>query len=412
MNFKNIKNLEEEAYLNCKNLYDKNEAIFRNFNYNKEEINNLLLAIYKIFSFLDDKGRAYTNLIFSNNNFILFKDSSYLLPGCISIEIYKNFMQLESKFDDITGNRNFIRLTVTPDNIYTTGYLKESGKPAITIRGEKQKGLSIITPQTRYVIANEETWHVFATLVDSTLNDSYFKTIKNQEDLLSKLNMTLKTRNLQEYQENLLKLLNIYLPDFTYLKYWQINISNFFVATALDNYLKDIKGTKESIKGLDADIKAIEKFINYQVTDEFTKKKRKLIDIPLYLRDTIEQTQCEFLDVLSTLEEKDIDIYLVGLAYFATYCQDFGILSGRNFYGANIYMRYAGYKMNVATKSTVLGIPLIEYAKARSNDNYPEIATFFQMLGFDLDKDSKSPTDISLFKNLLPFKVLNKTRHL
>ena len=75
-------------------------------------------------------------------------------------------------------------------------------------------------------------------------------------------------------------------------------------------------------------------------------------------------------------------------------------------------MRYAGYKMNVATKSTVLGIPLIEYAKARSNDNYPEIATFFQMLGFDLDKDSKSPTDISLFKNLLPFKVLNKTRHL
>ena len=136
----------------------------------------------------------------------------------------------------------------------------------------------------------------------------------------------------------------------------------------LISYEDDITISKNPIKGINVNPDGVEKFLEFEIIDEFNIP-HKLVDIPLYLIDDLTKSKCPFLDTLNSLSIKDIDIYIVGLAYFATYCQDFGELSGNNYYGANIYPRYAGQKMNIAINSSVLNIPLSHYALARYQKN-------------------------------------------
>ena len=430
MNFSDINwmDCDQEAYINCKCLYNNNIETFLNtLGRDNPKTSFILFQIYKMFCYMEDKGKSYPNFKYDNGRFILFKDNEYNLPGCIYITTYGNFIQIDCEFDKFTGYRNFIRLTITPNNSYITGYLKEKDKPAITINGnderDKEFVLNVTAPNKRYIIQGDEAWHIFATLSSSILNKNYFKTIKDKGELLNRLISTLNEKGLFNYQEDLIKLVRELLKEDVGLEYYEIDISNFFVAKSLENYLDNIKYEdkidvkKEDIKGLDVGIDAIKKFSEYQVIDEFNGAIKRLIDIPLYLKDTIDESKCEFLDELIKVKEEDIDVYIVGLAYFATYCSDFGRLSGRNFYGANIYPRYSGYKNNVVIKSSLLGIPLSDYAIARCNDSYdncPQVTTLFKMLGFNMDdRYTYSRIDTSEFKKLLPYipVVTNKRRN-
>ncbi len=408
---------DQEAYINCKCLYNNNMDTFINtFGYHSDKTDFVLFQIYKIFSYLDDKGKSYSNFKYDNGRFVLFKDNEYNLPGCIYISDYGSFIQIESEFDKFTGYRNFIRITISQKNSSINGYLKESDKPAITIKGDNEASnnfiLNVTTPNKRSIIKGDEAWHIFATLSSNTLNKNYFKTIRDKNELLNRLINTLNEKGLVNYQEDLIKLVKELLKENVGIEYYETDISNFFVAKSLENYLDNIKYEdkidvkKEDIKGLNLGVDAIKRFSEYKIVDEFTGEERKLTDIPLYLRDTVDEAQCEFMDALK-IDEKDLDIYIVGLAYFATYCSDVGELSGRNYYGANIYPRYSGYKNNVAIKSTLLGFPLADYALARCNDSYdrcPQVSTFFKMLGFNIDnRDTYSKIDTSELKKLLPY---------
>lgn len=419
---------DQEAYINCKCLYNNNMDTFINtFGYHSDKTDFVLFQIYKIFSHLDDKGKSYLNFKYDNGRFILFKDNEYNLPGCIYISVYGSFMQIDCEFDKFTGYRNFIRLTITPNNSYITGYLKEKDKPAITINGNDERDkkfvLNVITPNKRSIIKGDEAWHILATLSSSVLNKNYFKTLRDKNELLSRLIGTLNEKGLFNYQEDLIKLVKELLKENVGIEYYETDISNFFVAKAIQNYLDTIKYEdkidvkKEEIKGLNLGVDAIKRFSEYKIIDEFNGEQKRLIDIPLYLRDTVDEDQCEFMDKLIKVKEEDIDVYIVGLAYFATYCSNVGELSGRNYYGANIYPKYSGYKNNVAIKSSLLGIPLNDYALARCNDSYdncPQVTTFFKMLGFNIDdKYTYSRIDTSEFKKLLPYipVVTNKRRN-
>ena len=430
MKFSNINwiDCDQEAYINCKCLYNNNMDTFINtFGYHSDKTGFLLFQIYKIFSYLNDKGKSYSNFKYDNGRFVLFKDNEYNLPSCIYISVYGSFMQIESEFDKVTGYRNFIRMTITPENIYIVGILKEGNNPAITIRGDNETNdnfiLNIITPDKRSIIQGDEAWHIFSMLSSNTLNKNYFKSIKDKNELLHNLMNKLYEKWLSKYKEDLIKLVKELLKEDVSIEYYETDISNFFVAKSLENYLDNIKYEdkidvkKEDIKGLNLGVDAIKRFSEYKIIDEFNGEQKRLIDIPLYLRDTVDEAQCEFMDKLIKVKEEDIDVYIVGLAYFATYCTDFDRLSGRNFYGANIYPKYSGYKNNVAIKSSLLGIPLSDYALARCNDSYdncPQVTTFFKMLGFNIDdKYTYSRIDTSEFKKLLPYipVVTNKRRN-
>lgn len=391
----------QQAYINCKILYDNNKHQFiETFGYNSPTIDYILFQIYKIFSYLNDKGATFTNLSISNNKITIFKDKSYNSPGNIIISIYRNFLQIECQLTKYTGYRNFIRLTITKNEIYTTGFIKDDENPAITITGKKEKdqkgNLEIVTPSQKYYINNDDPWHIFSILIDNILNDYYFNSINNlpNQEIYSKLLNTLFRFGLSKYQEELNRLISPILLSKVDINYYQNEISNFFISKKLQEYLKsllyedDITISKNPIKGINVNPDEIEKFLEFEVIDEFNIP-HKLVDIPLYLIDDLTKSKCPFLDTLNSLSIKDIDIYIVGLAYFATYCQDFGELSGNNYYGANIYPRYAGQKMNIAINSSVLNIPLSHYALARyqkNGDNFPQMCNFFHILGFSFGK--------------------------
>lgn len=418
----------QQAYINCKILYDNNKHQFiETFGYNSPTIDYILFQIYKIFSYLNDKGATFTNLSISNNKITIFKDKSYNSPGNIIISIYRNFLQIECQLTKYTGYRNFIRLTITENEIYTTGFIKDDENPAITITGKKEKdqkgNLEIVTPSQKYYINNDDPWHILAILVDNVLGNNYFEKLKDNKDIFSKLNSTLIQKGLSEYQLEFTKLIHRYLYSSSDISYYQNDISLFFVIKSLINYLKEIKFDNQinikqkNIVGLNLSSESIQHFINYEVKDNITGKPIKLIDIPLKFTDTYNQSYCEFLDYLHNLSEDDVDIFIIGLAYFATYCQDFGEISGKNLYGANIYPRYAGYKMNVAIQSSILNIPLVDFAKARyvqNGDNHPEVCLIFKNFGFNFsttrqpNKITESPNgeiDISQFTNYFPYNL-------
>lgn len=429
MSFKEInwQEADQQAYINTSVLEEKNKIVFdRLFGNDKEKKDAVLFQIYKIFSYLSDKGTSYTKASSEENRLIIFKEKTYGEPGNIVITTYRNFFQIECELARYTGNRDFIRLTITPEEAYVTGYIKEKEKPACTIKGAKQKEteftLEIVDNEKRHKIEGDEPWHILSALAESVIGKKQYTeltTSKNKNDIWTKLYSILCSRGLQKHLEEL----NIHLCQLHTrrdIEYMQDEISMFFVTKALTSYVENIhfedkiKHQEEKIRGIEADEEAINRFANYQISDKYTGETKKLTDIPLYLLDTAANSQCEFLDALNELPEKDIDIYVVGLAYFATYCTSFGEQSGRNFYGANIYPRYAGYKMATAVKSSVLGIPLADYARARyekNGENYPEICILFKMLGFDFGEGEKNhqilecrPNEIntSLLKQLLP----------
>lgn len=403
MNFKNINWLEadQQAYINTQTLYNNNRRFFEElYGYNSKEQDLILYQIYKIFSYLEDKGSSYNNITINNHSLIIFKEKSFNNPGNIKINLYRNFLQIESSLTKYTENRNFIRITMNKDEIYVNGYLKIENQPTITFKGFKKDNnhfnLEINMPNTQYLIRNDEPWHIFSILIDNILNDYYFNSINNlpNQEIYSKLLNTLFRFGLSKYQEELNRLISPILLSIVDINYYQNEISNFFISKKLQEYLKsllyedDITISKNPIKGINVNPDGIEKFLEFEVIDEFNIP-HKLVDIPLYLIDDLTKSECPFLDALNSLSIKDIDIYIVGLAYFATYCQDFGELSGNNYYGANIYPRYAGQKMNIAINSSVLNIPLSHYALARyqkNGDNFPQMCNFFHILGFSFGK--------------------------
>lgn len=430
MNFKNINWLEadQQAYINTQTLYNNNRRFFEElYGYNSKEQDLILYQIYKIFSYLEDKGSSYNNITINNHSLIIFKEKSFNNPGNIKINLYRNFLQIESSLTKYTENRNFIRITMNKDEIYVNGYLKIENQPTITFKGFKKDNtpfnLEINMPNTQYLIQNDEPWHILAILVDNVLGNNYFEKLKDNKDIFSKLNSTLIQKGLSECQLEFTKLIHRYLYSNSDISYYQNDISLFFVIKSLINYLKEIKFDNQinikqkNIVGLNLSSESIQHFINYEVKDNITGKPIKLIDIPLKFTDTYNQSYCEFLDYLHNLSEDDVDIFIIGLAYFATYCQDFGEISGKNLYGANIYPRYAGYKMNVAIQSSILNIPLVDFAKARyvqNGDNHPEVCLIFKNFGFNFsttrqpNKITESPNgeiDISQFTNYFPYNL-------
>ena len=424
MKFKDVKwqDAEQEAYINCKVLYEKNKHVFlEKFGYDSDKTEYILFQIYKIFSYLDDKGKSFTNLLTRGNQFILFKDNSYGLAGNIVIDICFNFIQIESELTRYTGNRNFVRLTVNEKEAYMTGYLKEQSSPTITIKGvQKSDGIytEIVTPSKKSTISDDELYHVFAIMIENIPSNDLFNLARENNDILNRFVNFLNTKGLSEHQKELYQLLAKCLNSSVDISYFQNEISTFFIVQSIAKYLDDIKMSSSvrirqtEIKGIDVGVDAIDKFLNYQVLDKYTATTKKLTDIPLYLLDTTVTSQCEFLNALNDIKDEDIDVFLIGLAYFATYCSSFGELSGNNFYGANIYPRYAGYKMNVATKSTVCGLSIADYALARYNqdeENYPQLCVLFKMLGFNTDDTNNKcqKIDTTTFKKLVPYVNLD-----
>lgn len=424
MDFKKIdwQEADQQAYINTSILHDKNKNTFDELFGSDEEKRNLVLyQIYKIFSYLSDKGASYTRAASEYNRLTIFKEKTYGEPGNITISIYRNFLQIESELARYTGNRDFVRLTITPEEAYITGYIKEKEKPACTIKGRKTKDeeftLEIVDNEKRYTIKGDEPWHIFSSLANSVIGKKLFTELtSSKNDIATRLTSFSFSRGLHKHQEELYQLVKECLNTSVDIDYMQDDISAFFVTKGLAQYVEEIqlenkiKYQEEKITGLEIEAQTIDRFANYQIQDRYTKEWKKLMDIPLSLLDTTEISQCEFLDALNEIPEKDTDIFVVGLAYFATYCTSFGELSGRNFYGANIYPRYAGYKMATAIKSSVLGIPLVDYARARyekEGDNYPEICILFNMLGFNFGKGGIkecNPREINTtaFKQLLP----------
>lgn len=432
MLFKDInwQEADQNAYINTKVLYDKFRHLFDElygFQNSKQDL--ILYQIYKIFSYFQDKGTSYTNITINNNQLILFKDKSFGNPGNIKITLYRNFLQIESSLTKYTGDRNFIRIIINPQEIYINGFIKEENKPAITIKGIKNKNkdltIEVTEPNQRNIIQNDEPWHIFSVLIENILDDKYFNNLSSTTptNIWKKLSSTLYQKGLSHYQEEFFTLLHKCLQDNIDISYYQEELSTFFITRNITEYLNNlpynnnIKLTQIPIKGLNINEESIQKFLNYEITDEYNRKY-KLTDIPLSLVDTTNISKCQFLDILNNLREDEIDIYIVGLAYFATYCTSFGELSGHNFYGSNIYPKYAGYKMNVAIKSSLLGIPLVDYARARyqkNGENYPQICHFFKILGFDFKKGERNNQLLESEQNSIDVyrfkKLINNGKH-
>ena len=162
---------------------------------------------------------------------------------------------------------------------------------------------------------------------------------------------------------------------------------------------------KEPIVGLELDETAIKKFVDYEVTDIFGQKN-KLIDIAVYMQDYDNDSySCPFLEALETIPKKDIDVFIVGLCYFATYCTELGRVDAHNRYGRTPAKRLSGEKLNIAIKSSLLGVKVADYAEVR--ETYDEtdfiMRCFFNEMGFDniVNLDKKPNVSVDKFEDIM-----------
>lgn len=417
---------DQDAYIYTSVLYKNNKSVLdEQYGYHSEELDLALYHIYKIFSYLQDKGASYSKVSSTGSRIVLFKEKTYGAEGNISLMIYPQFSQIETKLVPYTQDRDFIRIMTSNDQITLNGCIRQGDNPPCTIRGNNQTGkflLTITDGNNRYHIESEEPWRLFATLTENVIGRKLWQELTSSKlDAGSRISNYLWNQGLGKHQEQLHQLLSHVFHSSANISCFQEEISQFFISASFQKYLEElpyhphIQYQKEEIKGLQVDKDAIERFKQYQVADRYTGKKRFITDIPLQFIDMDNYCECEFLDALNQIPDEEVDIFIIGMAYFATYCRYFGEMTGRNLYGAGIYPRYAGYKMDVAGKSSVLGIPLSSFARARyvnGGEHVPEICIVFKMLGFQFGEGEKNGTileskpleiDINPFKQLLPY---------
>lgn len=417
-------NRDRKAYDNLVYVLGKNYYNLERMSKQKRE--DLIEIIYHVFCGLNDKGEGYRKSIINPDDAKLFGDDYNSSFGNVMIDRdYESWIAVS-----YLNYFSHIRYTKYRKEDILSGVLSLNDKVVTTITGSKENGKSsrieITTKDYVFKIKGLELPYLVGLLSSGVISEKRLRGKDNSKENIKELEEEL----LFEYpfldRYDLSKFINKTMNENVDLHYYGINISNYVMEKSLDNFLDELeKGyvpgveiTKEELKGLKIGKSSIEKFKDYEVTDIFGSKV-KLLNIPLYLQDTAweERVECPFLDAISLVPDSDIDVFVVGLCYFANYCDDLGRVDGRNRMGTMIANRLRGKKLNIAIKSSVLGVPLSDYVNYR-HDYYQDsdaiLSEFYRNLGFDIDKQElrEAPNykdiDVWSFRELLPKTMVNR----
>lgn len=428
-----FRTLDKMAYNNVIGAIKKNSQDLSE----SEKIKKALMIemIYEIFRGLPDKGEEYRHsyINLDDKEAKLFTDdynASFgpivVMPSFYSLvaESYLNFF-------------SHIRVTQYEKDATISGLLDLNDRVVTKISGKKENGkpseIEIDTKDYVYNVKGLEFPYLVGLLAGGVVSKKSLKgkenTRENREELVR--NLLSKYPFLDRY--DLYDFINKNVNEFVDLHYYDTKISNYVIEKSLEHFLNEIemgyiKGvsvTKEEIKGLDVGKEAIEKFKNYEVTDIYGTRG-KLIDVPLYLHDVGSSVECPFMEFLSKLPDDDLDVFIVGLCYFANYCGDLGRVDGRNRMGALCANWLRGKKLNTAIKSSVLGVSLADYVNYRRDSYYKSydyqqesdfmISEFYRNLGFTIDTDDirDNPyyrsADVWAFRNMLPYMSPDRRR--
>lgn len=412
MNFNNIEpsKIDYQAYGNLRDLIRKNPNFFMELS--KKEQDLFYDFIYNLFTNLPDKGVAYKNSLFNDRNQLLYKQPTNNRAECISLKILsENYMNAVC-YDGIIIEKY-------PEGISLSATLSLNNRIRTVISGraepKKASSLQIVTADYNYEITGASLFAFFASLSECIVSQSTLKELEETNNARSDLQAYLKSNYpfLDDFQLSRFISENVnfrYPLSSEYPKISNYIIEQFmnhFISEVEKGFIKDTSITVEPITGLDVGADAIKRFGEYEV--EIFGQKVKLIDIELFMQDDDTICYCPYLDALNTLPKEDTDVYIVGLCYFATYCDKLGKVDSHNRYGSTIARRLSGQKLNTAIKSTLLGVWVADYASSRAEirkDNYDESAflmrDFFNRLGFGNAVNIFEPqnVDVTEFKRI------------
>lgn len=381
-------------------------------NYTEPQIKEILRQIYNIFVNLTDFGNGYSRMSVNDERVILFKEGTYRSPGNITISVNSFNTSIETSLTSDPLNRDYVSVRLYDGLKVVDSIFKNHGGPMCTIKGETKTDtllLKIVDEDNVYT-TEDNPYHAIATLANSVMPKKEYEDLisGSKYDVLGKIKEYLRLKSI-ELTDKDIEFITNEIATSTDLDYSYDRLNEYFIRLGLREYLSHKNNkTSNSLIPINADEISIEKFKKYEVLDEYNNKVR-LIDIPLYLLDNNRKRKCPFLDALNKV--KDIDVYTVGLAYFASYCKEFGPMSGFNLYGGSFYTKMDNEKLNTAIKSKVLGLPIEDYAIERlankEDMESPVMQVVLSNLGFDIKdqitNEQRSKTiDTTRFKELLP----------
>lgn len=403
-----------QAYSNLRNLRNKNIDYFDDLS--DEERKLQLNFIYDLFANFADKGFEYKDSRFNPYYGVeLHKQKSIKASTDICIfSIVPNYISAKIKpayYDDIVIEKS-------SDKVILSANLALSSNLKTVIYGEQKPDsksqISIVTADYNYEITGASLFSLFGELKDCVVSQNELEELSTSTNYSRyALQEFMKTRYPFLDDLQLQRFINKNVKSGSSFGYYQSMLSNYAIEKYLLNYVKEvekgyIEGTtlkKEPIVGLELDEAAIKKFVDYEVTDIFGQKN-KLIDIAVYMQDYDNDSySCPFLEALETIPKKDIDVFIVGLCYFATYCTELGRVDAHNRYGRTPAKRLSGEKLNIAIKSSLLGVKVADYAEVRETSDETDfiMRCFFNEMGFDniVNLDKKPNVSVDKFEDIM-----------
>lgn len=422
--------IDERAYDNLIYALHKNNLSSKTMqnpydlaNHKKEVMARM---VYEIFCGLADKGEGYRHSIIGLDRARLFDDDYNANFGNVDIVTNYDLLIAESHLE----YNSYIKVIKGNDKTTIFGLLQLNDGVVTQVSGKEENGMisevQIASKDYVYYIKGLKLPYLVGLLSSGVISGKFLRGKENTRDGRAAVVNELLNRYPFLDRYDLYDFINKNVTEYVDLHYYQNQLSSYVIKKSLENFLKELEMgympgvlvSKEEIKGLDFGKDAIDKFINYEITDIFGDKW-KLTDIPLSLKDSGNLVECQFLDYLSQVPDEDLDVFAVGLCYFANYCEDMGGNDSSNRMGVLFANRLRGKKLNTAIKSRVLGVPLADYANYRGycyyykNRNYPKdsdfmIPVFYRILGFNIGSQDLEKTmdykdvDVWVFRNILP----------
>lgn len=384
--------IDYQAYGNVVDLYTKNIGFFDELS--NEERKLQLKFLYDLFTGFPDKGSEYKKTRFNS-----FYGSELRKRSGDDSDVIRLF----------SCTPNYINARIIPDyddeividqcrdKITLSANMALNDKLKTVISGEQmpdtKSKLNIITADYNYKITGAPLFSLFGELKDCVISQQELEDLsKSTNNSRYALHNFMKTKYPFLDDIKLQRFINMTVEWNSSYSYYHSRLSNYAIEKYLQNYVEEVeKGyieganlQKEAIEGLDLGEDAIKKFAAYEVIDIYGRKN-KLMDIAICMQDyNNDLYYCPFFDALNKIPKEDVDVYIVGLCYFATYCDEVGRVDAHNQYGKNTARRLSGEKLNIAIKSSLLGVKVADYAQARETYNETDfiIRSFFNEMGF------------------------------